>query len=265
MVKPIGVIDSGVGGLTVVKEMLNILPNESIIYLGDDKRCPYGSRSVEEVRKFTLEMVERLSEMDIKMLVIACNTATAVALDTIRQLFSFPVIGVVVPGARAAVTNSTTKQIAVLGTTRTIKSGAYSDEIVRQLPDAVVYPLACPDFVPIVESGQYKSENARFTIDRTLQNLAEKDFDVAILGCTHYPLLEGHIKSCLPEHVQIISYAVETVRDVEKELDEKGIKSEKFTEGNVLFYTTGPRENFKSIVTDWLRLESPDVRTITLP
>ena len=98
-----------------------------------------------------------------------------------------------------------------------------------------------------------------------MQRLAEQDFDVAVLGCTHYPLLEGHIKSCLPKHVQIISSAVETVRDVEKELNDKGIRNEKFIEGNVLFYTTGPRENFKPIVTDWLRLENPDVRTITLP
>lgn len=265
MVKPIGVIDSGVGGLTVVKEMLNMLPNESILYLGDDLRCPYGSRSTEEVLTFTVEMVTKLAEMDIKMLVIACNTATAVALDTIRNLFSFPVIGVVVPGARAAVTNSKTKHIAVLGTARTIDSRAYDEEILRQAPDAVVYPLACPDFVPIVESGQYRSKSARITINKTVQKLADKDFDTAILGCTHYPLLEGHIQSCLPEHVQIISSAVETVRDVDAELTNHGIKNVETDVPQSIYYTTGPRESFEAIVKDWLVLENPDVRRITLP
>lgn len=265
MVKPIGVIDSGVGGLTVVKEMLHLLPEESILYLGDDLRCPYGSRSPEEVRTFTIEMVTKLAAMDIKMLVIACNTATAVALDEIRRLFSFPVIGVIVPGARAAAATSKTNRIAVLGTARTIESHAYDDEILNQAPNAVVYPLACPEFVPIVESGQYRSIHARDTINQTLAPLADKEFDTAILGCTHYPLLQGHIESCLPEHVQIISSAVETVRDVEKALHQYGLKNKAMGQARAQFYTTGPSESFKEIVKDWLELESPDVRKITLP
>ena len=264
MVRPIGVIDSGVGGLTVVKEMLNSLPNESIIYIGDDKRCPYGSRSAAEVRMFTIEMATALSKMNIKMLVIACNTATAVALDDIRQMFSFPIIGVIVPGARAAVTTTTTKKIAVLGTTRTIESGAYSDEIIRQSPEATVFPLECPEFVPLVEKGQYRSENAKIVINRRLQKLAGKDFDVAILGCTHYPLLEAHIQNGLPAHVQIISSAVETVRDVARELNKKEINNEERVSVEPIFYTTGPRENFEAIVCDWLEINNPDVRNITL-
>lgn len=264
MVRPIGVIDSGVGGLTVVKEMLNSLPNESIIYIGDDKRCPYGSRSAAEVRMFTIEMATALSKMNIKMLVIACNTATAVALEEIRHLFDFPVIGVIVPGARAAVTTSTTNKIAVLGTTRTIESGAYSDEIIRQAPEATVFPLDCPEFVPLVEKGQYRSEIAKVVIERRLQKLAEKDFDVAILGCTHYPLLEHHIQSSLPAHVQIISSAAETVRDVARELDEKEMKNEERVAAEPIFYTTGPRETFKAIVCDWLEIDNPNVRNIIL-
>ena len=133
MEAPIGVIDSGVGGLTVVKEMLSQLPNEPIIYIGDDARCPYGPRPAEEVRQFTMEMATALSKMGIKMLVIACNTATAVALDEIREHFQFPVIGVIVPGARAAVKASETGKIAVLGTEGTIKSGAYNDAILASI------------------------------------------------------------------------------------------------------------------------------------
>ena len=171
MEAPIGVIDSGVGGLTVVKEMLNRLPHEPIVYIGDDARCPYGPRPIDEVREFTMEMASALSKMGIKMLVIACNTATAVALDDIRARFSFPVIGVIVPGARAAVNASEAGKIAVLGTAGTIKSGAYDDAIHVLSPNAMVYSLACPEFVPIVESGQYKSENAGIIVERTLREL----------------------------------------------------------------------------------------------
>lgn len=264
MERPIGVIDSGVGGLTVVKEMRSKLPNESIIYIGDDKRCPYGPRPAEEVRMFTIEMATALSNMGIKLLVIACNTATAVALDDIRDLFSFPVIGVIVPGARAAIEASTTDGIAVLGTTGTIKSGAYSDEISRQSPGTKVFPLACPDFVPIVESGQYKNESASEVIEHTLRPLSGKYFSVAILGCTHYPLLEQHIKNKLPAHVKIISSAVETVRDVEWELVQRNIQARNPTPNNPVFYTTGLKNSFIVTVSDWLSIDEPDVRHIDL-
>jgi len=262
--RSIGVIDSGVGGLTVVKEMQSKLPSESIIYIGDDKRCPYGPRPAAEVRRYTIEMATALSKMGIKLLVIACNTATAVALDDIRKLFNFPVIGVIVPGARAAVKASTTDGIAVLGTIGTIKSGAYSNEILRQLPGATVYPLACPEFVPIVESGQYKTEYAGVVIKSTLSVLSKKFFDVAILGCTHYPLLEQHIKNSLPAHVKIISSAHETVIDVERVLIEENLQSKAIGPKNPVFYTTGLQGGFKSIVCDWLSIEDPDVRHIIL-
>lgn len=264
MEAPIGVIDSGVGGLTVVKEMLNRLPHEPIVYIGDDARCPYGPRPIEEVREFTMEMASALSEMGIKMLVIACNTATAVALNDIRERFSFPVIGVIVPGARAAVNASEAGKIAVLGTAGTIKSGAYNDAIHVLSPNAMVYSLACPEFVPIVESGQYKSENAGLIVDRTLRELEGEDFDTAILGCTHYPLLQQHITTSLPKHVKIISSAVETVCDVERILLSNGI--ERIADSGVapVFYTTGESETFQGIVEDWLSIEMPNVSNIEL-
>lgn len=264
MVRPIGVIDSGVGGLTVVKEMLKRLPNESIIYIGDDKRCPYGSRTPEEVRAFTIEMASALSKMDIKMLVIACNTATAVALEDIRRIFDFPVIGVISPGARAAVATTQTNKIAVLGTTRTIESGAYSEEILRQSPEAMVYPLACPEFVPLVEKGQYKTDHAKHVIEQRLQDLSGKSFDVAVLGCTHYPLLESHIQSSLPAHVRIVSSAVETVHDVKSELKRKELTNKEELPMEPVFYTTGPQEAFQIILSDWLEIDHPKVSTITL-
>lgn len=264
MERPIGIIDSGVGGLTVVKEMCERLPNEKVVYIGDSLRCPYGPRSAEEVRKYTFEMAFALSKMDIKMLVIACNTATAVALDDIRNHFDFPVIGVIKPGARAAVNASTSKRIAVLGTTGTINSGAYDDEIKAQATGAHVFPLACPEFVQLVESGQYKSEEASLTVERTLQALAVNEFDAAILGCTHYPLLEHHIKSHLPAHVEIISSAVETVIDVQKMLIEKECANGEEIGVMPTFYTTGRLKPFRATVCDWLTIEKPDVQSITL-
>ncbi|WP_318614350.1 glutamate racemase [Sporosarcina sp. YIM B06819] len=264
MEAPIGVIDSGVGGLTVVKEMLNRLPNEPIIYIGDDARCPYGPRSTQEVRQYTMEMASALSKMGIKMLVIACNTATAVALDEIREHFSFPVIGVIVPGARGAVKASETGNIAVLGTVGTINSGAYDDAIHALNPNATVYPLACPEFVPIVESGLYKSESASGIVAKALVGLAGKEFDVAILGCTHYPLVQHHIQAHLPDGVNIISSAVETVSDVEQMLLLKNSKRHSASEVAPIFYTTGKIEQFSPIVEDWLLIDQPDVRHIIL-
>ncbi|MFJ7934966.1 glutamate racemase [Sporosarcina sp. NPDC096371] len=264
MEAPIGVIDSGVGGLTVVKEMLDRLPNEPIVYIGDDARCPYGPRSTEEVREFTMEMASALSDMGIKMLVIACNTATAVALDEVREHFSFPVIGVIVPGARGAVKASTTGEIAVLGTVGTINSGAYDDAIHTLLPSATVYPLACPEFVPIVESGLYKSETASDIVAKALVGLSGKEFDVAILGCTHYPLMQHHIQAHLPKSVNIISSAVETVADVERTLMSDNSKRIVDSKIAPIFYTTGKIEQFSPIVEDWLSIEKPDVRHIVL-
>ena len=261
---PIGVIDSGVGGLTVVKEMLSLLPAEKIIYIGDDARCPYGPRSVEEVRKFTLEMAHSLSAMGIKMLVVACNTATAVALDELRGLFSFPVIGVIDPGARAALRVSATGKIAVLGTVGTIKSRAYDYAISALSPDAHIISLACPQFVPLVESGQYKSLDISPTIQSSLEPITHMEFDTAILGCTHYPLLYEAIQRQLPAGVNIVSSANETVLDVQLSLKNLALLNDSKLKEAPLFYTTGKLDVFSSIAKDWLEIDTPDVKYIVL-
>ncbi|PIC62826.1 glutamate racemase [Sporosarcina sp. P13] len=257
---PIGVIDSGVGGLTVVRELRKYLPNEPIIYIGDDARCPYGPRSAEEVLQFTMEMVESLSQMGIKMLVIACNTATAIALEEVRKQFDFPVVGVIRPGARAAVKASQSGEIVVLGTMGTVKSKAYDGAIHQLRPDATVHSLACPGFVPIVESGEYRSLQAREIVDQTLQPLHVHSFDTVILGCTHYPLLQEHIEKHFLHQKKIISSAVETVVDVERILNEQQMQSNSMIQP--IFYTTGSIRKFQSIVEDWLSIKQPDVRTI---
>lgn len=161
MNQPIGIIDSGVGGLTVVKEVLKQLPNESIIYVGDTARCPYGPRPVDEVKAYTWQMTRFLLKRNIKMLVIACNTATAVVLDEIRTELKIPVLGVIYPGARAALKNTKGFNIGVLGTIGTIKSGAYEKALKSINRKVSITSLACPKFVPLVESGEYKSSIAK--------------------------------------------------------------------------------------------------------
>ncbi len=259
---PIGVIDSGVGGLTVVRELRKYLPNEPIIYIGDDANCPYGPRSSAEVLQFTLSMVNSLADMGIKMLVIACNTATAVALEEVRRQFDFPVIGVIQPGARAAVNASKTGEIAVLGTEGTVKSKAYDHAIYSLNPEAKVYSLACPGFVPIVESGEYRTQAARNIVDQTLEPLNNYTFDSVILGCTHYPLLQEHIEAHFSNQKSVISSAVETVIDVERILEARHLLSTSAVEP--IFYTTGLKEKFQLIVEDWLAIPQPDVRFLQL-
>src|SRR5699024_6850501 len=201
MTLPIGVIDSGVGGLTVVHELMRQLPNEQIIYVGDTLRCPYGPRSPQEVRQFTREMVVFLLAQRIKMLVIACNTATAFTLDLLRQELDIPVIGVIHPGARAAIKVSQGNKVGVIGTEGTIKSGAYETTLKRLKPNLNVTSLACPAFVPLVEQGELEGNNAMGLVRSTLEPfVAAHAMDTLVLGCTHYPLLRPLIQKVVGEN-----------------------------------------------------------------
>ncbi|MCU7257859.1 glutamate racemase, partial [Pseudomonas aeruginosa] len=188
MNRPIGVIDSGVGGLTVAKEIMRQLPNETIYYLGDIGRCPYGPRSGEEVKQFTTEIAQKLVEFDIKMLVIACNTATAVALEHLQNILPIPVIGVIEPGARTAIMTTKNQNVLILGTEGTIKSEAYRKHIKRINPNVEVYGIACPSFAPLVEQMRYNDPTiTSIVIHQTLKQWRNSEADTVILGCTHYP------------------------------------------------------------------------------
>lgn len=264
MNRPIGVIDSGVGGLTVAKEIMRQLPNEMIYYTGDTARCPYGPRPVEEVKAFTWEMTRFLIGKEIKMLVIACNTATAVVLEEIQEALSIPVIGVIHPGARAAIKQTRNDQIGVLGTIGTIQSGAYKRALTSINQKATVISLACPKFVPLVESGQYKGAMAEKVVAETLLSLKKTDIDTVILGCTHYPLLEPIIAHTLGNHVQIISSGEETAREVSAILDYKKLLAKEASRSPHFFYTTGSRELFYEIASDWLREKELNIEAIRL-
>ncbi|WP_317985509.1 glutamate racemase [Planococcus chinensis] len=262
---PIGVIDSGVGGLTVAKEIMKLLPNEQIYYIGDNARCPYGPRSLQEVKKYTWQMAQALMKKRIKMLVIACNTATAAALNSLQRKLPIPVIGVIFPGARAAVKNSSSKNIAVLGTLGTVQSGAYEKAIKSLVSSAHVVQLACPRFVPLVESDEYEGEFARKMVQETLSQIDGETFDTAILGCTHYPLLQGFIEEVFGEGVQVVSSAQETAKDVERHLR----FAQKFADWKRPpvhhFYTSGSLPIFQTIIEKWLKIEEPVIHSIRFP
>ncbi|NSL51557.1 glutamate racemase [Calidifontibacillus erzurumensis] len=264
MNRRIGVIDSGVGGLTVAKELMRQLPKEEIIYLGDTARCPYGSRPIEEVRAFTWELTKYLLNFNIKMLVIACNTATALVLDEIRANIDIPVVGVVHPGARAALKVTRNNHIGVIGTVGTIKSGSYEHALKSINHDVVVKSLACPLFVPLVESGNYEREEAFHIVEQTLQPLKEHDIDTLILGCTHYPILRSIIQEVMGKKVKLISSGDETAREVSAILHHSGLLVTEKRVPEHLFLTTGPKEIFQQIASKIFEHPVYNVKSIHL-
>ncbi|WP_282597706.1 glutamate racemase [Bacillus sp. REN3] len=264
MNKPIGIIDSGVGGLTVAKEVMRQLPYEEIIYLGDTARCPYGPRPVEEVKKFTWEMTRFLLGKNIKMLVIACNTATAVVLEEIREKLSIPVLGVINPGARTAIKVTDNYRIGIIGTIGTVKSRAYEHALKAINRSAFVESLACPKFVPLVESGEYDGPVAKKVVTETLEPLIGKGLDTLILGCTHYPLLEPLIKDVMGEGIQVISSGEETAREVSTILDHNDMFADRDELPVHSFYTTGSRTIFSNIASQWLERPIDQVEKIKL-
>ena len=210
----IGIFDSGIGGLTVYQQIAALLPAENLIYLGDTARCPYGTKSHDVVMRYACENSDFLAERNIKMLVVACNTASAVALGALQERYAMPVIGVIQPGASAAVRVSRNKKIGVIGTEATIASGAYTKAL-RALDSSLeMYTRACPLLAPLVEEGWVENDVARSTVAAYLSSLKQSGIDTLILGCTHYPLLKKTIAAYLGGRVQLIDSAEETAKVV---------------------------------------------------
>lgn len=216
--RPIGVFDSGIGGLTVLKELAALLPGEDFIYLGDTARLPYGSKSNEVIVRYSRENTEFLLAKGIKLLVVACNTSSAVALGEIERHTMVPVIGVIEPGARAAVKASRSGKIGVIGTEATIASGAYTRAIQNLKPRAEIYTRACPLLVPLVEEGWTDNEIAERTVTHYLASLKASGIDTLLLGCTHYPLLRGMFERVLGPGVKIVDSAIATAAAVREKL-----------------------------------------------
>lgn len=280
MQRPIAVLDSGVGGLTVAKELIKQLPNEEIVYFGDTLRAPYGPRPKNEILQFTEKVVQYLLQYNPKLVVMACNTATAVALEHIRAKIDIPIIGVIEPGARAAIRATKTGYIGVIGTEGTIKSKAYDQALLQLSDDIQIVSEACPAFVPLVEKGQYLSSTAYQIVYESIGHMRSYPIDCLILGCTHYPFLADTIAEVLGEQVTLIHSAEETSSEVIDILERLGqleqLKAKQSHEKNAwvkdsgngiteteqlilekkarkhCFICSGDAETFQAIVRQWL-------------
>ncbi|AWB46858.1 glutamate racemase [Paenibacillus sp. CAA11] len=252
MQQAIAILDSGVGGLTVAKEVIRQLPREKIIYFGDTARTPYGPRSSEEVRLFTEQIVNFLIQFNPKMIVIACNTATAAALDFIAAKVNIPVIGVIHPGARAAISATKNGRIGVIGTLGTIRSGAYTEALQQLSPYVQIVSEACPELVPLVEQGQFYTDHTKEVVYRSLASIRQYDMDCLILGCTHYPFLRQAIKDVMGPKVKLISSDEETAREISTVLYNKGQLASGDETPVHQFYCSGDPVIFRSIARDWL-------------
>ncbi|MDQ5954611.1 MAG: glutamate racemase [Patescibacteria group bacterium] len=236
--KPIGVFDSGIGGLTVVKEIQNTLPNENIIYLGDTARVPYGSRGTEIITEFAIELTQFLLKKDVKFLVVACNTISAICLEKIQEISPVPVIGVIKPAAKQIVDTTKNQRIAVIGTRATIDSSIYEKEIHSINPKIEVISRACPLFVSISEEGLGSSDIARLTAEYYLKDL--NTIDTLHLGCTHYPLLKEVIHNVVGRDIKIIDSAAPTAKELKKCLEENNLLNEGSQASSTYLFTDLP-------------------------
>ena len=236
--KAIGIFDSGVGGLTVLREIIKALPQEDTIYLGDTARVPYGTKSPETVVRFARQITSFLVNRDIKLLVVACNTASAVSLDALQAEFNIPIVGVIEPGAFQAAAVTKNGKVGVIGTAGTVRSSAYTKAIKRINPDIEVITAECPMFVPLAEEGWLDNEVARLTAEIYLKNLKDSGVDTLVLGCTHYPLLKGMIGQVMGEAVNLVDSAEETARVVREILAVRGETRPDQERGNHHFFVT---------------------------
>jgi glutamate racemase len=262
--RPIGVFDSGIGGLTVVHALIRQLPHESIVYFGDTARVPYGPKSPDTVRRYSREIASFLTEQDVKAIVIACNTATAHALGTLRSELTLPVIGVVEPGARAAVSATKTGRIGVIGTAGTIKSGAYERAICALKPDAQVTARACPLFVPIVEEGWLDHEATRLIAREYLAPVVDAGVDTLVLGCTHYPLLKPLLRDVMGPGVRLIDSAEETAAEAGRTLAGDGLAAPSASEAAYRFVASDDPDQFLRVGQRFLggAVENVEIRTL---
>lgn len=263
---PIGVFDSGLGGLTVVREMQKALPSERIVYLGDSARVPYGTRSKETVVRYAQKCSSFLAKKGLKMLAVACNTASAVALPTLRSESETPVLGVITAGARAAIA-ANAKRIGVIGTTGTVNSGAYLKEISKLAPDCSVFQQPAPLFVPLAEEGWTEGEVPFLAATRYLKPLVKEGIEVLLLGCTHYPLL----KSCIEESLKklgsratVIDSATAMTTDITSELKRLDLLRDHIFEGSLNCYVTDLPSSFEQVATRFLGSRPKEVQVVDI-
>lgn len=260
----IGIFDSGVGGLTVLRELTRALPQEDTIYFGDTARVPYGTKSPDTVIRYSQEIASFLIKRDIKLLVVACNTASAVALPTLRRTLPVPVVGVIEPGAKRAVDVTRSGVVGVIGTSGTIRSSAYSRAIKRLNPSVSVLARPCPLFVPLAEEGWTDNDVARMTAALYLDELKQAGVDTLVLGCTHYPLLKKIIAEAMGSEVTLVDSAEETARTVAGILQDKKMLRPPAEHGNHHYYVTDVPAGFIRVGNRFLGGKLGDVYQVSL-
>lgn len=246
----IGVFDSGYGGLTVVRKMLELLPNEEIIYFGDTKRCPYGNRSYDELKIYTYEIVEFLLSKGIKALVVACNTITAYFIEELRNNLQIPVIGVIEPGVKSAIQTTRNQKIGIIATNKTIESKAHERELMKH-GDYQFFAKSTPEFVPMIEKNRWTEKNL-FVLEENLKPFKANEIDTLILGCTHYPIIEDKIKQIVGEKIAVVDPSIQTAIEIRKMLYEVQ-QENRNNEPIHQIYTSGDTKEFENFSRDWLK------------
>ncbi|SHK20806.1 glutamate racemase [Hespellia stercorisuis] len=263
---PIGVFDSGVGGLTVAREIVRQLPGEDIVYFGDTARVPYGSKSKDNIIRFSRQIIRFLQTKQVKAIVIACNTASALALDTVRDEFDVPIIGVVIPGARAAVEATANSHVGIVGTDATVHSHVYTKVITGMNPEIAVIEKACPLFVPLVEEGFKNHHVTEEIIDFYLSSMKETPIDTMILGCTHYPLLRSKIRAYMGDEIQIVNPAYETAMDLKHLLERENMVNDVADGvlGHCEFYVSDAADKFKEFANSVMPYDISTTKVINI-
>lgn len=261
--RKIGVFDSGLGGLSVVREMQQLMAGESIVYFGDTARLPYGSKSKESIIGFSRQIMRFLMKHDVKAVIIACGTASSNALDVLKEEFDLPIMGVVEAGAKAAAERSETGRIGVLGTEATVKSGAFDKLIHKAEPEAVVTSQACPLFVPLVESGWFHDTVTTQVAERYMEPLKQAGVDTVVLGCTHYPLIADTIGQVMGKEVELINVSREAVLDMKKFLEESGMLADR-EKGEYEFYASDSTDHMQHFGESVLGLRRLKVEKVAI-
>ena len=262
--KPIGVFDSGIGGLTVVKRIASTLPQENIIYFGDTARVPYGSKSNSTVIEYALQDAKFLINKNVKAIVVACNTVSSIALKELRNNFNVPIIGMIEPGAKSAVKETKNGLIGVIGTRATINNKAYSKEINIIEPDIKVFEKPCPLFVPLAEEGWVNHKATYEIAEEYLKELRDLKIDTLVLGCTHYPILAKVIQEVIGENVKLIDSGIASAEVVNKELDRLDLHSNKYSQGDQDFFVSDIPVKFKEVAELFLGREVNQIQKVDL-
>ena len=262
--RPIGVFDSGIGGLTVVKRLASTLPNENIIYFGDTARVPYGSKSNATVTEYAIQDTRFLLSKNVKAIVVACNTVSSVAIPELKKIFDVPIIGMIGPGAKMALHNSSNLRIGVIGTRATVSNKAYSEELKRINPSVNVYEIPCPLFVPLAEEGWIDHEATFKIAEEYLQELHDKKIDTLILGCTHYPILSKVIQKVIGENVNLIDSGVASAEIIKDDLSGRKMLNDSGLPGVLEFFVSDIPTKFREVAELFLGREINGVHKVEL-